>query len=189
MKKTVMVGLVLSLLASCGGEGGGADASVKGFLDGIKNGQFDKVAQYSESANGQSMAESFNKMPKEQRELMGLMFSKLNYKINKTDVQGDNATVSLNLTNTDMKDVMSKVMTESVSMVLTARNKTPAEQQKMAMDILKKVLNDSSNKTTSTDTSVKLKKISGKWQIAKDGNEAFGRAFLGGMGDLAALGR
>ena len=187
MKKTVVVGLVLNLLASCGGGGGGADASVKGFLDSMKSGQFDKMAQYAEGSNGQSISDSLNKMPKDQRDLVGLMFSKLNYKIIKTDVQGDNATVALTLTNTDMKAVMTKVMVDMVPAMMSAKNKTAAEQQTIALDLFKKTLNDGANKTTSTDTSVKVKKISGKWQIAKDGNEAFGAAFLGGLGDLGAL--
>ena len=113
---------------------------------------------------------------------MTLMFAKLSYKIGKAQVEGDNATVSLNLTNTNMVEVREKLKVAALEATLSKRQMTTTE-------IFKKVLNDSSNKTTSTDTSVKLKKISGKWQIAKDGNEAFGVALLGGMGDLSTLRR
>ena len=189
MKKMLLVGLLLSALVSCGGGGGGADASVKGFLDSMKSGQFDKMAQYAEGSNGQSIVESFNKMPKEQRDLVGVLFSKLEYKIGKTDVQGDNATVALNLTNTDMKAMMTKVMTQAMPVLLSAKGKTPAEQQAMVSDLFKKAMNDGSNKTVTADTVVKLKKISGKWQISKDGNADFGNAFIGGIAGLGALGQ
>ena len=179
MKKMLLVGLLLGALVSCGGGGGGADASVKGFLDSMRSGQFDKMAQYAEGGGGQSTVESFNKMPKEQRDLMGVLFSKLEYKIGKTDLQGDNATVALTLTNTDMKAMMTKVMTQAMPVLLSAKDKTLAEQQAMVSDLFRKALNDGSNKTITNDTVVKLKKISGKWQISKDGNADFGNAFIG----------
>lgn len=95
MRKFFAGVVVLSLLVACGGGGGGSpEDAVKGFFDAMKAGDIDKLMEYVPESEKEEITDE----DREAFQMVAGMMSELEYNVVGSEVEGDEATVTVEIT-------------------------------------------------------------------------------------------
>jgi hypothetical protein len=118
-------------------------------------------------------------------EFLGHSFKHFDYTINDVTVDGDTATASLTLTNTDLGAVVEETTTEitenidDYADILNGENGRK-EFMKLFFDKIYEKL-DASEETVSTDATLQLNKVDGEWEVDDSSMDAVVSAMYGGL--------
>lgn len=210
MKKSVKYLLALFLILSlslfaCGGGGEKEATPTEGLTNLLQAFQDQDYAKVQELIIGEAEEEvSFDTLrglftsafgdtnQEKAGELADVMFKRMSeftYEIKGEKVDGDKATVSLDITNIDLAKAMEDVMTQVMSMDL-AEIDTSMPQEEMEAMILDKIIEglktSEAMKTESLDVLMEKDAESGQWVLSGDDqNDALMNVLLGNMGDMA----
>lgn len=95
MRKFLAGAVAISLLVACGGGGGGGpEDAVAGFFDALKAGDIDKVMEYVPEAEREEITDE----DREAFQMVAGMMSEIEYTIVGSEVEGDQATVTVEIT-------------------------------------------------------------------------------------------
>lgn len=118
-------------------------------------------------------------------EFLGHSFKHFDYTINDVTVDGDTATASLTLTNTDLGAVVEETTTEitenidDYADVLNGENGRKEFMKIFFNKIYEKL--DASEETVSTDATLQLNKVDGEWEVDDSSMDAVVSAMYGGL--------
>ena len=172
MKKVLSVIMVLVLvlgLAACGGSKKGTpEAAVDTLMAGIKAFDVKKIqsvmsGEISEDDLGitEDTEVFFNQIKQ--------WASNITYKLGKSEVDGDKATVSVDITYTDasdlMKEAFSEYFTQAMTKAFSNENVADEEMSKLFMDIISEKSKTIKTGTDSVSLDLKLVKENGEWKI------------------------
>ena len=191
MKKLFYVLLVVALglgLCACGRPS--AESVVQEELDLLKSGDQAAYAEFMAAADSETDTADLD--DEISQAAMQAVFGGLSYQIidSVEDEAAGTATVTAEVTNTDMVVAMSNVFSEILPILLEDAFKPESEQMteeestQMVSDKLLETLQNPEREMTTTTVDIKLDLVDDAWVIAED-NDAFLNAVLGGMYDFA----
>lgn len=111
------------------------------------------------------------------KQLMKKIFSGLEYKVKSSQIDGDKATVTTEITNIDMSYILPDFISRVFPLVFSGLNKEQLNEK--YMDIFTELLSRKDNKTTTKTVEIPLTKVEGKWKITI--TDDFTDAITGGM--------
>lgn len=151
------------------------DKVVNETLTYLKNGEKEKLA--SESSEVANSLNEINDTEDEQKfkDTIQAFFSKLEWKIESTEITDDVAKVRISSTNKDFSQFFQKMFQKAYSMILSGTDEEYDEVQEF-IDVANEITD-----TKTVEEVITLNKIDGKWQINFD--EAFSNAILPGLKD------
>jgi hypothetical protein len=145
-------------------------------LDCLQKGDYQGLAPYLVNPDG--LTEAINP---EQAEIMDKMFSKLTYKNASETINGENATVTIDITSVDFKAITVSVMSEMIAIAFSGNDSEDIGQ--LTENLFMEKISTSDVPLTTMTTTVNLVKVDSDWKISDD-NDDFGNAITGGIGDL-----
>lgn len=139
----------------------------------LKKGDYDKIENYQELIEDSSLlnGEASNK------ENQKLLFEKLEWNIKDEQINEDTANVTVEITNKDFKKIISNYTQKVIKAALSSEDFSEDE----LINLLIEELKDESNGTATTEQTIKMKKVDGKWNI--DDSESAIYALLPGLQD------
>jgi len=125
------------------------------------------------------MLSGFTREEKASAEVGKLMTEKLEWKVvnEKEEVEGEIATVELEITNKDFKTIMGNVMQKAFKSALTGGT----NQETVVNDLMEELKNEEIG-TKTVNATIELKKEDGKWKVADE--EKFYYAILPGFQEV-----
>lgn len=125
------------------------------------------------------MLSGFTREEKASAEVGKLMAEKLEWKVvnEKEEVEGEIATVELEITNKDFKTIMGNVMQKAFKSALTGGT----NQETVVNDLMEELKNEEIG-TKTVNATIELKKEDGKWKVADE--EKFYYALLPGFEEV-----
>lgn len=153
--------ITLSLtLTACGAVTPEKQAEV--FLKSFENMKFDKINKIIQDDENDNFKNLDKKRTDEDKLILEAMCKNIEYSIKSEEINGDNAEVTVDITNINMSKLMKDYITESLESAMAAViNKTDNNFDET--ESLKRLINDS-EKITNTVT-IKLVKSEDKWYI------------------------
>ena len=134
--------------------------AVDGMLSALKQGNFDKVKEY---VDYQELLENANLdyEDTENKDREKLFFEKLEWKINKIDENGDNATVEIEITNKDFNTIVTNYMQKVFNAAFAGEDISNEEMENYLLELLR----DEQVQTATTTKTIELTKQEGKWKV------------------------
>jgi hypothetical protein len=117
----------------------------------------------------------------------GEMFHKLSYKLTKTKIAGNIASVNIELSTIDMSKILIEVIQESFRQTFANAGNESFHMNTYAKDLFHKKINAKKVEMKNFSAQVKLKKVNDKWLIISDEkkNEEYLNAVTGGFLEAA----
>jgi hypothetical protein len=177
-KATIMfmlVSLVLTL-AACGAK---PDETVKNFFDAAKKSDFTTMANFIKK-NGNK--DTFKYDDKDQEKIVKVVFSKVNYEIVSSTVDGKNATVKTKVTSLDLPKIYGKTVSDLMPSLFASAlsNGNSDDAKNQLMQTFLNAMNDPNASKTTTEVDIKLVKDDKKgWLI--DPNDDLLNAMTGNL--------
>lgn len=166
-----VLGLLCTLLSGCRSD---PKATVKGFYDALRKGEYTKLASYVEDVKQSDLQDLDDP---NSAEILAGMFSRLNYTIAPdATIQGTEATVGVSVTAPDLAAIFAETTMEALQIMFAAAfagEDALAEAEAEVQKLFEDALTDPEAPKRTTDMQLKLKKVGGKWVIAK-GENPFG---------------
>ena len=133
---------------------------VNGMFKALKDGNYEKVNEY---INYQEVISSSDVIDSENldTETMNLLFNKLDWKIIETTQEGNNASVTVEVTNKNFKTIIGNYMQNALRVAFSGQELSDAEMENYLIEELKK---EDMETATITQT-INLTKQDGKWVI------------------------
>ena len=133
---------------------------VNGMFKALKDGNYEKVNEY---INYQEVISSSDVIDSENldTETMNLLFNKLDWKITETTQEGNNASVTVEVTNKNFKTIIGNYMQNALRVAFSGQELSDAEMENYLIEELKK---EDMETATITQT-INLTKQDGKWVI------------------------
>lgn len=180
----LIAGLMLTIsLTGCGAK---PETTVQGFLDAVKQQDIQKASSFIKKDS--SNKEEFKYDNAEQEKMIKAVFSKLDYKLDKTTTSGDSATVKAKITSIDLTRVTTKMVSELLptlmSQALSGEKQDEKKQNDMILQYMINSINDPNAPKTVTDVDIKLAKDKNGWLIVP--NEDLTNAMTGNFAKAAA---
>lgn len=148
---------------------------VNNLLNDLKQGNFQDVNKYF-NTDSENLSENLSIGGQElDEEAYKLIFEKLEWKINKEEVNGDNAAVEVEVTNKDFQVILTNYTQKLIGAAFTGTTLGEEQYKTYLMDELK---NESVTTKTTTQT-INLVKVEGKWTIVA--NDTFENLLLPGL--------
>lgn len=183
-KKKIFVVFVLLLLSlalvGCGNRGETPEQAVTNALNAIKNLDREtaqKYFDYEGLANSNEEAEELI----EDEENAKLIVDKLSFKIISSSIEGDTATVKMEITNIDMARIFGEYVQQAIGLAFgnifagKSDEEIKAQAEQLFVDLLKR----KDNKMVTSTINVKLTRNESSWKI--NNGEEFLDAALGGL--------
>lgn len=161
----VIIGVMLTVaLTGCSAK---PDATVQNFLDALKQQDVQKASGFVKDEN--SKKDEFKYDSPEQEKMIKAIFSKLDYKLDKTTKNGNSATVKAKITSIDLTRVTTKMVSELLptlmSQALSDEKQDDKKQNDMIVQYMINAINDPNAPKTETDVEIKLVKDKKGWLI------------------------
>ena len=147
--------------------------SVDGLLTNLKAGDIEKAQEFI-AGDGLVEDDAFNE------EVQKYLFDKLAWKITNITEEKENASIELEITNKDFKQIMTNLSQKIVNLILSGDSITDEVTTKYLTEELK---NEDVQTTTLTAT-IQAVKEEGKWKIV--GNDELTNALLPGLRDVSS---
>lgn len=148
---------------------------VNNLLNDLKQGNFQNINKYF-STDSENIADNISIGGQDlDEEAYKLIFEKLEWKINKEEVNGDNAAVEVEVTNKDFQVILTNYTQKLIGAAFTGTTLGEEQYKSYLMDELK---NESVSTKTTTQT-INLVKVEGKWAIVA--NDTFENLLLPGL--------
>lgn len=180
MKKRLLAILLLSLvvlMAGCGPKVSPED-TVKEAIAELKSNNIEEFKEYILDAD------DFD--DEEIDESLALLVKNLKIEINDSTIDGDNATVNADITNTNFAVVMEEFLSQAMSLAMeNAFSEEPIsddEMETMAEEILLEILERDDLEMVTTEADISLEKKDGVWKI--EYNEEIQNALFFGVSDF-----
>ena len=140
--------------------------SVEGMLQGLKDGDYEKVNEYVNyeeliSASSTNDGEELN------AEAQKLLFDKLSWNITEENKEGDTATITVEITNKNFKTIINNYMQKVLKLAFSGQEITDEQNQNYLIEELN---NENIEMTTTTQT-INLVNQDGKWIITTTDEE------------------
>lgn len=142
--------------------------SIEGLLTNLKAGDIEKAQEF---IKGKDLVQ--DEMSDE--EVKKHLFDKLSWKITKITEEKENATIELEITNKDFKEIISNFSQKILKLALSGENLT----EKSTMEYLVEELKNEDVKATTVTATIQAEKEDGKWKIV--GNEDLINAVAPGL--------
>lgn len=149
------------------------DKALNSMLQDLKTGNFEDVKKYvdyseltSIPGTGSQESDEDGKIPAEQAENEKLLYESLEWNIKSTKKDGNVATIEIEVTNKDYKEIYKKYIQEVFSRLLTNENMSDEEAESYLIEQLKR---DDIGMTTTTQT-ITLEKQDKNWTVKVDDN-------------------
>lgn len=178
--------IMVLTFAACGNSGPKPEEAVTAGLDAFKNMDTAAMAVYFEDAEDLPTADEISAEEKEQYDLL---MKHLTYTIKESKVDKDTATVTVDITNLDMNEVMTQYMGKVMEMAIAEQAKAPEEQMnedqiteavtKLLYDVMGAA--DAPVKTRTVD--ITLHKVDKAWKMVAD--DELGNALTGDLLTIA----
>ena len=150
--------------------------AVDGMLSALKQGDFNKVYEYVDYQELLENAE-LDSQNAENQDKEKLLFEKLEWKINKINENGDNATVEIEITNKDFNVIITNYMQKVLKSAFGGENISNEELE----NYLYELLADDQVQTATNIKTIELTKQEGKWKVTA--NSDLTSALLPGFED------
>lgn len=151
-----------------------AEQAVKNTLDAVKSSNIKKASKYinfKELINvGEMNNDESNKMTK-------LILKNLDYKIISSTENVETATVTTEITNVDMSNILADYMQQAFALAFSGLDEK--QLSKKSMEIFAELLNNKDNKTVTTIVDIQLVKKEEGWKV--DLSKDLINAIMGGM--------
>lgn len=140
--------------------------SVEGVLQGLKDGDYDKVNEYVnyEELISASSAEDGEELNAEAQKLL---FDKLSWDITEESKDGDTANVTVEITNKNFKTIINNYMQRVLRLAFSGQDVTDEQNQNYLIE----ELNSEDVEMTTTTQVINLVKQDGKWIITTTNDE------------------
>ena len=145
-------------------------------LSALKQGDFNKVYEYVDYQELLENAE-LDSQNAENQDKEKLLFEKLEWKINKINENGDNATVEIEITNKDFNVIITNYMQKVLKAAFSGENISNEELE----NYLYELLADDQVQTATNIKTIELTKQEGKWKVTA--NSDLTSALLPGFED------
>ncbi len=175
-KKTLSIILIAILLISITGcSGPDPKETVEAYLETVKKGELEESEKYL--VDGGSGADEDNDLDEESEELLdeisNNIFSKIEYELSDSEVDGDKAKVEAKITAPDLEKVFYEVFGDSFMMTLMEFMDEEGEideeeLEKRMMDKFKNILNKEDLETVTQNVKINLEKKENEWLIVMD---------------------
>jgi len=119
-------------------------ASVSGYLDALKSGNIEGMNKYVKSDSEDQVKEVFNNENKMNEEAFLKAYSKLNYKILSSEVNGDTATVETEINAPNLGKIMTELIQEALPLAFAAAFKEDKSEDNID-DLMNTMLLDKVN--------------------------------------------
>lgn len=146
------------------------EKTINEMLKSMKEGNFEQLEQYVDykdlaniSALGTNDEEQ---MTEEEAQKEKLFYESLEWKINKVETKGEEATAEIQVTNKNFKTIFNNYIKKVIQKAFSGENTSDEEMEQYLLDEFK---NESIDKITTTQT-ITLKKQDGKWKIQVNDN-------------------
>lgn len=180
----IVVGLVIIVLVlviawfAYGAISNTPTRTVNNMLNTLKTFNFDKVNTYVQTTEDNTL--NINSLGGQtlDNENEKLLFEKLEWKINKENIEGENATVEVEVTNKDFQVILANYMQKVLKAAFSGEQIGDEQYQTYLIEELQ---NENVSVTTQTKT-INLVKVDGKWKVVPD--EQLIDALLPGMQEV-----
>lgn len=156
-----VIAILIFGLSGCNIQSSNPEKSVNKFFKGLTAGDKTKVEEVTSSSENLSQF-----LPEDDysSKMIKLILSKLDYKINSSKITGDKATVTVNVTALDYKNLIEKLVSDWQASDVSGMDEDA--QKKYSLDYLKKQLSDPKVKLyTTKNLKMELKKVDGTWMV------------------------
>lgn len=165
-----MLCVVLALsLVGCGTPS--PDSVVKKFLLALQQGDLEIAGQYLEANTSNDFAEDITNVEPEDEEMQKALFSKLQYEIISSNIEGDNAKVKTKITSLDLVKITSSVMAEIMPLAFASAFSEDSNDEKLnelTEHYFNSAVLDPEAPTTTKIVTITLNKNEGAWIIVPD---------------------
>ena len=149
------------------------EKALNSMLHDLKNGNFEDVKKYvdyseltSIPGTGSQESDEDGEIPAEQAENEKLLYESLEWNIKSTKKDGNVATIEIEVTNKDYKEIYKNYIQEVFNRLLTNENMSDEEAESYLIEQLKR---DDIGMTTTTQT-ITLEKQDQNWTVKVDDN-------------------
>ncbi len=156
------------VLAGCGGSNGTPVEATEGALQAIQAADADAFYRYA-SEDSTLFADS-ETWGEGEWQLMKLMYQNLTYVIKGSSIDGDTATVTADITNTDFSQILMTAMNEIVSATMSGEL-TEADEAKIAdfmITSMQEAANSGDVETATETVDITLEKDGDDWKVQTD---------------------
>lgn len=183
LRKQMSVLLVMALVfiaVGCGVKPEKAvETTVNNFFGDVKKGELSNLDKYYKDYQKDEVADetSENKeIEQSMEDLLKKVNEKLSYKIKETKVDGDTATVTLDVSYVDMSE---DIMTALQSAVVASLGSEDSDSEKAVVDAIKGL--EVSDKMKDAEITLKLEKVEKEWKISNNDDATFQSAVTGNL--------
>ncbi|MBU5677985.1 DUF4878 domain-containing protein [Alkaliphilus sp. MSJ-5] len=163
-------------------------ASVSGYLDALKSGNIEEMNKYVKSDSEDQVKEVFNNENQMNEEAFLKAYSKLDYKILSSKVNGDTATVETEINAPNLGKIMTELIQEALPLAFAAAFKEDKSEDNMD-DLMNTMLLDKVNSDdmpmVKKTVKIDLVKENNNW-IINPSND-FTNAITGNLADMSKL--
>ncbi len=181
MKKLSIISLVLIVslvLVACSPEASPEEVVEKAFME-LKNSNIEEFRTY--------IVDEDDFSDEEVEESIEYLVKRIEVEVTDSNIDGDTATVTADITNINFSIVMQEFMTQAMGIAMdNALSEDPMSQEEMdsmVEDLLIEILQSEDIETVTNTTEISLEKINGKWKI--NYNEEIQNAIFFGIADFA----
>lgn len=179
----VIVGLVFGITKISKGGKNPAD-SVTGFIDALKNVEIEKAAAFT--IDGKNDTFDLGTDSENAIEMVKLYFKNLQYSVKNTTKEKDTAVVTLEISNKDLKSIISMYTAKALEIALSKLSENPnateADMETELLNYFKTLFDSEEIETVTTTVDVNLNKVDKEWKVVVD--EALRDAMLPGMNEV-----
>lgn len=174
MKVTLKKFLCLILITVFGfsllGCGVKPEDTAKNLLDAIKQNDLEKASTYMKKDDSakEGSTEEFKYDSPEQEKIIKGVFSKIDYTLDSTTTNGNNAIVKAKITSVDLTRVATKMISELLPTLMTqalSGENDEKKQNEMMLQYFINSINDPNVPKTTTDVDIKLVKENKTWLV------------------------
>jgi len=181
MKKLSIISLVLIVslvLVACSPEASPEEVVEKAFME-LKNSNIEEFRTY--------IVDEDDFSDEEVEDRIEYLVKRIEVEVTDSNIDGDTATVTADITNINFSIVMQEFMTQAMGIAMdNALSEDPMSQEEMdsmVEDLLIEILQSEDIETVTNTTEISLEKINGKWKI--NYNEEIQNAIFFGIADFA----
>lgn len=182
MKKVLIFILIIAMaisLAACSTSS--PDKTVKGMLDSIKSWDVEAMKKYIPADDFYSQTDMNSESMATAEATMKLLVANMNYKITDTKVNGNTATVDVEITNINMKPVFQDMISEMFALAFSGVDiSDETVQQQKISEIISSSIDKNKADTVTNKVSLTLTKGQDGWK-ADEPSIDFYDAVLGGF--------
>lgn len=146
------------------------EKTINEMLKSMKEGNFEQLEQYVDYKDLANISvlgtNDEEQMTEEEAQKEKLFYESLEWKINKVETKGEEATAEIQVTNKNFKTIFNNYIKKVIQKAFSGENTSDEEMEQYLLDEFK---NESIDKITTTQT-ITLKKQDGKWKIQVNDN-------------------